>query len=138
MADIINLDAYFEEVNLLKQQINKQVSKITENIQHFKCDPSVKTFLRRATYNCILYDKGDIQELRDLIHSEKLNLQNLKVGSKINIQTFLNHTECSILEDIDENEHMLLIDYATTAAPLSQLAIFYDDNHVVTHIQTKL
>lgn len=138
MATIINLDAYFEEVDLLKQQINKQVSRITENIQHFKCDPSIKTFLRRATYNCILYDKGDIQELRDLIHSEKLNLQNLNVGSKINIQTFLNNTECSILEDIDENEHMLLIDYATTAVPLSQLAIFYDDNHVVTHIQTKL
>lgn len=138
MANIINLDAYFEEVDLLKQQINKQISRITENIQQFNCDPNVKTFLRRATYNCILYDKGDIQELYDLIHSEKLNLQNLNVGSKINIQTFLNNTECSILEDIDENEHMLLIDYVTTAVPLSQLAIFYDDNHVVTHIQTKL
>lgn len=138
MANIDNLDAYFEKVDLLKQQINKQVSRITENIQHFKCDPSVKTFLRRATYNCILYDKGDIQELYDLIHSEKLNLQNLNVGSKINLQTFLNHTECSILEDIDENEHMLLIEYATTAVPVSQLAIFYNDNHIVTHIQTKL
>lgn len=138
MANITNLDAYFEEIDLLKQQINKQVSYITENIQHFKCDPNIKTFLRRATYNSILYDKGDIQELYDLIHSEKLNLQNLNIGSKINIQNYLNNTECSILEDIDENEHMLLIYYATTAVPLSQLAIFYDDNHVVTHIQTKL
>lgn len=138
MANIINLDAYFKEVDLLKQQINKQVSRITENIQHFKCDPSVKTFLQRATYNCILYDKGDIQELYDLIHSEKLNLQNLNVGAKINLQTYLNNTECHILDDVGENEHMLLIGYATTDVPLSQLAIFYNDNHIVTHIQTKL
>lgn len=74
MSNITKLDAYFEEIDLLKQQINKQVSRITENIQHFKCDPNVKTFLRLATYNCILYDKGDMQELYDLIHSEKLNL----------------------------------------------------------------
>lgn len=138
MNNIINLDTYFEEVNLLKQQINKQVSRITDNIQQFDCDSNVKDFLRRATYNCILYSKGDIQELYDLIHSEKINLQNLKVGSKLDIQTYLNHTECSILEDINENEHMLLIDYATTAVPLSQLAIFYNDDHVVTNIQTKL
>ena len=32
MANIVNLDAYFEEVDLLKQQINKQVFYITENI----------------------------------------------------------------------------------------------------------
>lgn len=138
MSNITKLDAYFEEVDLLKQQVNKQVSYITENIQHFKCDPNVKTFLRRATYNCILYDKGDMQELYDLIHSEKLNLQNLNVGTKINLQTYLNNTECHILDDVGENEHMLLIDYATTAVPLSQLAIFYNDNHIVTHIQTKL
>lgn len=138
MANITNLDPYFEEIDSLKQQINKQVSRITENIQHFKCDPNVKTFLRRATYNSILYNKGDIQELYDLIHSEKLNLQNLNIGSKINIQNYLNNTKCSILENIDKNEHMLLIDYATTAVPLSQLAIFYNDNHVVTHMQVKL
>ena len=73
MSNIVNLDAYFEEVDLLKQQINKQVSYITENIQHFNCDPNVKKFLQLATNNCILLCKGSIRRLHELIHSKKLN-----------------------------------------------------------------
>lgn len=138
MANIVNLDAYFEEVDLLKQQINKQVSYITENIQQFNCDPNVKKFLQLATSNCILLCKGSIQRLYELIHSEKLNLQNLKVGSKIDVQTFFNHTKCQLIDDVDDNKHLLLIYYTSTASPSTQLAIFYNDNHVVTHIQTKL
>lgn len=138
MPNIINLDAYFEEVDLLKQQINKQAYYITENIQHFNCDPNVKNFLQLATNNCILLCKGSIQRLHELIHSEKLNLQNLKVGSKIDIQTFFNHTKCQLIEDVDNNKHLLLIYYTSTASPSTQLAIFYNDEHVVTNIQIKL
>lgn len=138
MADIINLDAYFEEVGLLKQQINKQAYYITENIQHFNCNPNVKKFLQLATNNCILLCKGSIQRLHELIHSEKLNLQNLKIGSKIDVQTFLNHTKCQFIEDLNENEHLLLIYYTSSATPSTKLAIFYNDDHVVTNIQTKL
>lgn len=138
MSNLTNLDVYFEEIDVLKQQINKQVSRIADNIQQFNCDPNVKDFLRRATYNCILFSKGDMQELHELIHSEKLSLQNLKVGSKLDIQTYHSHTNCLIFNDADENEHMLLIDYAKTERPQTQLAIFYNNNHVVTHIQVKL
>lgn len=138
MTNIVNLDAYFEEVDLLKQQINKQVSYITENIQHFNCDPNVKKFLQLATNNCILLCKGNIQRLHELIHSEKLNLQNLKVGSKIDVQTFFNHTKCQLIEDLDDNKHLLLIYYTSTASPSTKLAIFYNDEHVVTNIQIKL
>lgn len=138
MANIVNLDAYFEEVELLKQQINKQVSRITDNIQQFNCDPDVKTFLRRATYNCLLHSEGDMQELRDLIHNEKVDLQNLKIGTKIDPQQFLNHTECSLFDDINEKEDMLLIIYAPDAIPLSQLAIFYNDKHIITKFSVKL
>lgn len=138
MDNIVNLDTYFEEVDLLKQQINKQVSYITENIQHFKCDANVKKFLQLATNNCILLCKGSIQRLYELIHSEKLNLQNLKVGSKIDVQTFFNNTKCQLIEDVSDNKHLLLIYYTSTASPSTQLAIFYNDDHVVTNIQTKL
>lgn len=138
MTNIINLDAYFEEVDLLKQKINKQVSYITENIQHFNCDPNVKKFLQLATNNCILLCKGSTQRLHKLIHSEKLNLQNLKVGSKIDVQTFFNNTKCQLIKDVDDNKHLLLIYYTSTSLPSTQLAIFYNDDHVVTHIQTKL
>lgn len=135
MANIVNLDAYFEEVDLLKQQINKQVSYITENIQHFKCDANVKKFLQLATNNCILLCKGNIQRLHELIHSEKLNLQNLKIGSKIDVQTFFNHTKCQLIKNVHENEHMLTIYYTSTSSPSSKLAIFYNDDHFVTRIK---
>ena len=138
MTNIVNLDPYFEEVDLLKQQINKQVSYINENIHHFNCDPNVKKFLQLATNNCILLCKGSLQRLHKLIHSEKLNLQNLKVGSKIDVQTFFNNTKCQLIEDVDDNKHLLLIYYTSTAAPSTQLAIFYNDDHVVINIQTKL
>ena len=138
MANIVNLDTYFEEVDLLKQQINKQVSRITENIQQFNCDPNVKKFLQIATNNCILLCKGNIQRLHELIHSEKLNLQNLKIGSKIDVQTFLNHTKCQLIKDVYKNEHMLTIYYTSTNSPSSRLAIFYNEEHFVTRIEIKL
>lgn len=138
MTNTVNLDAYFEEIDLLKQQIEKQVERINENIQQFNCDPNVKKFLQLATSNCILLCKGNIRRLHELIHSEKLNLQNLKIGSKIDVQTFFNKTKCQLIEDVDDNEHLLLIYYTSTASPSTQLAIFYNDNHVVTKIQTKL
>lgn len=94
--------------------------------------------VQRATYNCILLCKGNIKRLHELIHSEKLNLQNLKIGSKIDVQTFFNHTKCQLIEDVDDNKHLLLIYYTSTASPSAKLAIFYNDNHVVTNIQTKL
>lgn len=138
MSNIINLDAYFEEIDLLKQEIEKQVNRINENIQQFNCDPNIKKFLQLATSNCILLCKGNIKRLHELIHSEKLNLQNLKIGSKIDIQTFFNHTKCQLIEDLNDNEHLLLIYYTSSATPSTQLAIFYNDDHVVTNIQTKL
>lgn len=138
MSNIVNLDVYFQEVDLLKQEIEKQVNHINENIQQFKCDPNVKKFLQLATNNCILLCKGNIQRIHKLIHSEKLNLQNLKIGSKIDVQTFLNHTKCQFIEDLNENEHLLLIYYTSSSTPSTKLAIFYNDDHVVTHIQTKL
>ena len=138
MTDIINLDAYFQEVELLKQEIEKQVNHINENIQQFNCDPNVKKFLQLAISNDILLCKGNIKRLHELIHSEKLNLQNLKIGSKIDVQTFFNHTKCQLIEDLDDNKHLLLIYYTSTTSPSTQLAIFYNDDHVVTNIQTKL
>ena len=138
MTNIVNLDAYFQEINLLKQEIEKQVNRINENIQQFNCDPNVKKFLQLATNNCILLCKANIQRLHELIHSEKLNLQNLKIGSKIDVQTFFNNTKCQLIEDLNDNEHLLLIYYTSSATPSTQLAIFYNDDHVVTNIQTKL
>ena len=138
MANITNLDAYFEEIDLLKQQIDKQVSYITQNIQHFNCDPNVKKFLQLATNNCILLCRGNIQRLHELIQSEKLNLQNLKIGSKIDTQTFLSHTKCQLIKNVYENEHMLTIYYTSTNSPSSRLAIFYNEEHVVTRIEIKL
>lgn len=138
MTNIVNLDTYFQEVDLLKQEIEKQVNRINENIQQFNCDPNVKKFLQLATSNGILLCKGNIKRLHELIHSEKLNLQNLNIGSKVDVQTFLNHTKCQFIEDLNDNEHLLLIYYTSSATPSTQLAIFYNDDHVVTNIQTKL
>lgn len=138
MTNIVNLDTYFEEIDLLKQEIEKQVNRINENIQQFNCDPNVKKFLQLATSNGILLCKANIQRLHELIHSEKLNLQNLKIGSKIDVQTFFNNTKCQLIEDLNDNEHLLLIYYTSSATPSTQLAIFYNDDHVVTNIRTKL
>jgi hypothetical protein len=137
MTNIINLDAYFEEVDLLKQEIEKQVNRINENIQQFNCDPNVKKFLQLATSNGILLCKANIQRLHELIHSEKLNLQNLNVGSKIDVQTLFNHTKSKLIEGVDDNKHLLLIYYTATTSPSTKLAIFYNDDHVVTNIQIK-
>lgn len=138
MTNIVNLDAYFEEIDLLKQEIEKQVNRINENIQKFNCDLNVKKFLQLATNNCILLCKGNSQRLHELIHSKKLNLQNLNVGSKVDVQTFFNHTKCQLIEDVNDNEHLLLVYYTSSATPSTQLAIFYNDNHFATRIENKL
>lgn len=139
MSSQIIFQELIEQTNELKKKIYQQAKQMNKQINTLNCDPTVKHFLKDAVDVCFVQTNclfGNIKVLSELLHSPKLNLQHLNIGSKIDIEKFLNCENTSLTINQGKNQRYLRVQSMVDDEYPTTLEINLDKNNCVTSFQT--
>jgi len=129
---IQKLNQQIETIKSLKEKINHQEKEIKSTIDAFLCSDKLKHFLFRATEYYVRDSSREIDILNELLHSENLNLQNLKEGSTINVNAFCKFKYCKKeSKNFKKDETRLILKYKRGK---DEIHIICNQNQVVTRI----
>jgi hypothetical protein len=129
---IKKLNQQIETIKSLKESISCQEREIKLGIATFQCSEKIKSFLFRATEYCVRNTSRELDVLDELLHSEDLNLQNLKEGSTINPKAFCKFKYFKKTPNCqNKDETRLILKYKRGN---DEIHIIYNQNQVVTRI----
>lgn len=129
---IKKLNQQIKQIKSLNEAICYQEKEIKLIIHTFQCSEKIKRFLFRATEYYVRDASKEIDVLDELLHSEDLNLQNLKEGSTINVNTFCKFKYCKkASKNLNKDETRLILKYKRGN---HEIHIICNQNQVVTRI----
>ena len=129
---IQKLNQQIEQIKSLNEAICYQEKEIKLAIDTFQCSEKIKRFLFRATEYYVRDASREIDVLDELLHSEDLNLQNLKEGSTINVNAFCKFKYCKkASKNLNKDETRLILKFKRGT---HEIHIICNQNQVVTRI----
>lgn len=129
---IQKLNQQIEKIKSLKEELISQEEEIKSFIETFQCSAKIKSFLSRATEYYVEDASRETDILNELLHSEDLNLQNLKEGSTINVNAFCKFKYCKkSIKNLNKDETRLILKYKRGN---HEIHIICNQNQVVTRI----